>query len=192
LWRFIETYQLGTREFLASFHGYWASHLIIWWWLNSKSISQKSGFCDVCVCVCVWVCFLEKGNNHCHPSGTVPSASSSNAGCKGRKWNIATCYRQNRARHVVRERQRYFIFAIERAIICSCEDAHSSIVTVADNLRRLRSSSHNSERSPNLLGTFQNIYCSSLHSGFRSQSKSSHPVSTNAISITLLNLNSGL
>jgi len=186
LWSFIEIYQLGTREFLASFHGYWASHLIIWWWLNSKSISQKSGFCDVCVC------FLEKGNNHCHPSGTVPSASSSNAGCKGRKWNIATCYRQNRARLVVLERQRYFIFAIERAIIFSCEDAHSSIVTVADNQRRLRSSSHNSERSPNLLGTFQNINCCSSHSGFRSQSKWSHPVSTNVISITILILHSGL
>jgi len=185
-WSFIEMYQLGTRNILASCHGYWASHLIIWWWLNSKSISQKSWFCDVCVC------FLEKGNNHCHPSGTVPSASSSNAGSKGRKWNIATCYRQNRARLVVLERQRYFIFAIECAIIFSCEDAHSSIVTVADNLRRLRSSSHNSERSPNLSGTFQNINCCSLHSGLRSQSKSSHSVSTNAISVIILSLHSGL
>ena len=167
-----------------------AKGLIILWSLNSKSISQESGFCGVCVCVSV--CFLEKGNNHCHPSGTVPSASSSNAGSKGRKWNIATCYRQNRARLVVLERRCYFIFAIERAIIFSCEDAHSSIVTVADNLRRLRSSSHNSERSPNLLGTFQNINCCSSHSGFRSESESSHPVSTNAISITILTLHSGL
>ena len=102
--------------------------------------------------MCVCVCFLEKGNNHCHPPRTVPSASSSNADCKGRKWNITTCYRQNRARLVVLERQRYFIFVIESAIIFSCEDAHSSIVTLADNQRRLRSSSHNSERSPNLFG----------------------------------------